>query len=200
MRDNVKEKCRKLRVSEELTREIQEDVFGMRSGELRLGRFSSTRTFGLHGSNFKLFLAGLVDSAFDECDFFLLESKWEAHSPEGKQFAEYFRKHKLPDVKRTMLLGQRVASGLRLDVYTQNASECTNRLIKRGMDIKSMSVLEVAEFLRDMSREQERNSELACFKETNGVYLHDSYLHLKVSEDQMYGSTKPITQTREEAF
>ena len=137
----------------------------------------------------------MVESAFDECDedFFLLESKWEAHSPEGKQFAKYFRKHKLPDVKRTMLLGQRVASGLRLDVYTQNASECTNRLIKRGMDIKSMSVLEVAEFLRDMSRDQERNSELACFKETDGVYLHDSYLHLKVSEDQMYGSTKPIT-------
>ena len=36
MRDNVKEQCRKLHVDEMLTREIMGDVFGERSGELKL--------------------------------------------------------------------------------------------------------------------------------------------------------------------
>ena len=92
-----------------------------------------------------------------------------------------------------MLVGQRVASGLGLDVYTQNASECANQLIKRGIDKEKMSLYEIVEYLRDLSRTQQRNSELACYEETDGVSLYEVYLHLKCRDEELYGSSSKVT-------
>ena len=130
MRDNIKEQCRKLHVNEMLTREIMGDVFGERSGDLKIRtslralknylRLTDERRFKLC----LLFLAGLIDSTPDDYDeeYSIMESKCESHSPEGKAFADYFQKYKLQEIKRTMLLSLRVGAGLGLDVYTQNAS------------------------------------------------------------------------------
>ena len=49
MRDNIKEQCRKLGVNELLTREILGDVFGERSGELKLRELHSSTTSTLCG-------------------------------------------------------------------------------------------------------------------------------------------------------
>ena len=108
--------------------------------------------------------AGLIDSTSDdfEVDYQVLESKWIGHSPEGEAFSEYFRKYKLSETKRTMLLSHRVAGGLGLDVYTQNASECMNQLIKRGIDTENMSVYQITEYLRSLENPTEKQRTCLC--------------------------------------
>ena len=138
-----------------------------------------------------MFAAGLIDYTADEYDdhYEFLESKWRADS-EGKRFADYFRKNKLQEIKNTMLLEQRVDCGMDLDVYTQNASECTNQLIMRSMAEKRMTLDGIVDHMRDLAKRQRRATELCCEKETDGVSLHEDYHHLKI---ELYDSTTVIT-------
>ena len=140
-----------------------------------------------------MFAAGLIDCATDDFDGYyqILECKWETHSPEIKQFAEYFRKFKLENVRKTMLLEHRVSCGIGLNVYTQNAIECMNRVIKGSMDVVKMEVDEFVEHMRDISRRQQRETEVACLEET----LHEDYMHLKIRDLDFYGSTTPVTSS-----
>ena len=142
-------------------------------------------------------VAGLIDCTKDDFDGYyeLLENKWENHSGEVKQFADYFRKNKLEDIRRTMLLEQRVSSGMGLSVYTQNASECMNRVVKGGMDVKKMELDQFVEYMRDISRKQKSETEAACLEEINGVSLHADYMHLRIREEDFYGSTSVVTSS-----
>ena len=139
----------------------------------------------------------MIDCSADDFDGYyeILENKWENHPDEAKKFAEYFRKSKLEDVRKTMLLEQRVSCGLGLSVYTQNASECINRVVKRSMDVKKMELDPFVEHMRDLCRKQQRESESACLEEINGVSLHEDYLHLKIADEDFYGSTVPVTSS-----
>ena len=86
-----------------------------------------------------------------DANYEMLGSKWETHSEETKQFAEYFKKYKHGDVKKTMLLEHRVSCGIGLKVYTQNASECMNRVIKGSMNVSKMERDQFVEHMRDVS-------------------------------------------------
>jgi len=92
-----------------------------------------------------------------------------------------------------MLLEQRVAAGIGLNVYTQNAIECMNRVIKRSMDVAKMELDEFVEHMRDISVRQQCESEAACVKEVSGVSLHKDYAELKIPEEDFYGFMRVVS-------
>ena len=135
-----------------------------------------------------------MDCSSDELDdhFAKLETKWSEGSQAGKKFAAYFKVHKLDSVRNCMLLEKRFLSGLGLDAYTQNQSECMNHVIKSYIGKNELDVVEFVEKMRELSNLQHRKSEIACYKEVDGVSLHESYSHLRIFDVDLYGSTQRI--------
>ena len=119
-----------------------------------------------------------------------LKSVWETRHAKGTDFFQYFIKNKASPIRETMTASVRSMCGLGFlpDVYTQNASESMNKLVK-GEDKddgssrrKKKTVCDIVERLRKLVERQEQEQFLAVLGK--GEYkVVDEYRHLEVGDD-----------------
>ena len=121
LRDNVKRKLSELGISGSVADEIVCDIFGKVLGEVTEG--------------------GLVDcTSGAEFDIALnnVKRKWPGLHKNGDQFTTYFLKENAEVIRESATADIRSMCGLGFPpkVYTQNASESMNRLVKADEDAK----------------------------------------------------------------
>ena len=143
------------------------------------------------------FLEGLVDSE-NEDDFELkldvLQKRWadiEVRHNTKQGFFSWFLKNKVEIMKNTMLKNIRQDAGLGSppQVFTTNASETTNSIIKAHVSHKPSELMDFVQHLKDIVDEQEHEVERAIIRQ--GKYrFKDDYLHLEVSEDKWFGMSQ----------
>lgn len=111
MKDNLKSKLSSLGIPHAISKEYMDDIFG-RGNEAGLVHCLSAEDF---------------DVAFEQ-----LKQKWETRHSKGKEFTTYFLNKKAGDIKSTMTVEIRSMCGLGYppEVYTQNASESMNKILK----------------------------------------------------------------------
>ena len=94
-------------------------------------------------------IKGLVD-CWDAAELNTMFSEkakiWRQIAGKGEAFVTYFKQHKLPLIPNCMTAKVRTVAGLGYppDVYTQNANECINSVLKRAAKDKKISVREAA--------------------------------------------------------
>ena len=121
LRDNVKRKLNELGITGSVASEIVCDIFGKVLDGVTEG--------------------GLVDcTSSEELDMALnnVTSKWPKLHQNGDKFTSYFVKEKAEVIRESATADIRSMCGLGFPpkVYTQNASECMNRLVKAEEDSK----------------------------------------------------------------
>ena len=168
MRDNVEDKLRKLGERPEVIIDVVEDIFGKRDGDEKI--------------------AGLVDcseEAFEkekEC----LYNKWVSGMADGALFVAYFKDKKEQLVRNTMLLSKRIACRLNLDVYTQNANECMNSVIRKETGMAKMKLKPFVEMMQQLVTRQEKDIEEALIDKTGGIELVEQYSNLAISRTDFF--------------
>ena len=70
-----------------------------------------------------------------------------------------------------------------------------NRVIKGSMDVSRMDLEGFGVYMSGVSRRAQRETEAAWLEETNGLSLHEDYMHLKIRDLDFYGSTTPVTSS-----
>ena len=121
LRDNVERKLNEFGITGSVASEIVCDIFGKVLDEVVEG--------------------GLVDcTSSREFDIALnnVTNKWKDLHPNGDKFTSYFIKEKAEIIRESATADIRSMCGLGFPpkVYTQNASECMNRLVKAEEDSK----------------------------------------------------------------
>jgi hypothetical protein len=115
MRDNVKRKLSEIGISGAVAAEIMYDIFGKKlDGGIKGGLVHCTSS-----------------QEFDTALTVMVE-KWNTLHNHGGKFVEYFLKEKADVIREAARADIRSVCGLGYPpkVYTQNANECMNRLIK----------------------------------------------------------------------
>jgi hypothetical protein len=115
MRDNIKRKLTDLGISGIPASQIISDIFGKTLGDEREG--------------------GLIDcNSVQEHDIALktISEQWPTLHKQGSKFLQYFKKEKAEAIRENCSAEVRALCGLGFppEVYTQNANESMNRLIK----------------------------------------------------------------------
>ena len=120
--------------------------------------------------------------------------KWSTIHDNGTKFVEYFLKQKAVVIRETAKADIRSVCGLGYPpkVYTQNANECMNRLIKAEDNSnyfkKKKSLLPYIERIRSEIQRQQNEQFLAVIG--RGQYqLTDEFSFLKVEERNFYKMT-----------
>ena len=119
--------------------------------------------------------------------FQALLPKWKGLHANGATFGIFFRVHKLQLVKNCMSAKVRTSAGLGYppDVYTQNANECMNSVIKRDMKGKKLSPKEAAQAIEACAREQESQVKLALIG-VGELRLADGYKEFQIQQNKFY--------------
>ena len=103
MKDNILSKLTSLGISSAVSKEYMADIFGR----------------GEEG----VLIHSLSPNEFDDA-LAKMKATWETRHPKGADFIAYFLNKKASDIKETMTVE------VPPDVYTQNASESMNRVLK----------------------------------------------------------------------
>ena len=129
MKDNISSKLSSLGIRPPLSNEYMSDIFGkVEKGGL------------IHCSDAQQFDEALIK----------LIPIWEERHPKGAEFIKYFMEKKASDIKETMTVEIRslCSLGFPPDVYTQNASESMNRILKEKDQHVSTALLKINVFLQ----------------------------------------------------
>lgn len=118
------------------------------------------------------FFEGLVDSSNEdefESKLAMLKDQWEEKESEyGTKtgFYNWFVQNKASVMKSTMLKTVRTEAGLGspLQIFTTNASETTNSIIKSHVSHKSCRLMEFVTHLKDVVDEQKWEVERAVLR------------------------------------
>ncbi|CAB3977443.1 Hypothetical predicted protein [Paramuricea clavata] len=174
MRDNVKRKLSEIGIAGNVASEIVFDIFGKKVDG------------GIEG--------GLVDcTSSDEFDTALkvVVEKWDTLHDHGAKFVEYFLKDVIREAARADV---RSVCGLGYPpkVYTQNANECMNRVIKAeensSYSKKEVSLLPYVERIRNEIKRQQNEQFLAVLG--RGQYrVTEEFTFLEVQERNFYSMT-----------
>lgn len=177
MRDNVKRKLSQLGITGTIASEIVFDIFGKKVDG------------GIDG--------GLVDCTSAEEFENAVKSvtdKWIAIHENGAKFVDYFLKEKADVIRETARADIRSVCGLGYPpkVYTQNANECMNRLVKAedssNYSKKESSLLPYVERIRSEIQRQQDEQFLGVLG--RGQYqLTEEFSFLKVEEQNFYAMT-----------
>ena len=177
MRDNVKRKLSEIGITGTVASEIVFDIFCKKVDG------------GIQG--------GLVDcTSSDEFDTALkvVVEKWNTLHNHGGKFVEYFLKEKAEVIREAGRANVRSVCGLGYPpkVYTQNANECMNRLIKAeensSYSKKESSLLPYVERVRNEIKRQQDEQFLAVLG--RGQYrLTEEFSFLEVQERNFYSMT-----------
>ena len=176
-RQNIKREMQQLGYTENLISGVINDIFGHQEGNT--------------------FFEGLVDSSNEEefeSKLALLKNQWEEkEDTHGTKtgFYNWFVQNKASVMKSTMLKAIRTEAGLGSPprIFTTNASETTNSIIKSHVSHKSCRLMEFVTHLKDIVDEQEREVERAVLR--RGKFrFKDEYLHLEVEENQWFAMSQ----------
>ena len=127
MRDNIEKKMAELGITGNTKKKMIKDIFGEIAEDLKV--------------------KGLID-CWDglELDgmFCVIADEWKKMTEKGEAFVAYFEQHKLPLIAYCMTSKLRTAAGLGYppDVYTQNANECVNSILKRAAKGRKLTLRE----------------------------------------------------------
>ena len=140
---NIKEKLRRLGLSQALSGRIIEDIYA--------------KGTGLLWSNFK--------EEFDRRVQVLMQDWHTLESSERKEpeFVEYFRKFKLEDMRERMAMYVVRELGLGEEPYLQNISEAMNSMLKEWNNFIPQELDRFVVSLYDFKESQELEAELAWF-------------------------------------
>ena len=170
VRKNIKDKFSECSVPSSLSQQILDDIFGKRMGGT--------------------LVEGIVDAS-DDSDF---QSKlenclqsWRSFEVTStcnlQKFIDYLVDNKASVIHDTMLRPIRVECGLGCppDIFTTNASESMNALLKRKLDYKQSELPEFINKVKEVITEQQREVERAVI--SRGKYqFREQYKHLEISE------------------
>ena len=175
MRDNIVSKLCSLNIKGPEKQEFMNEIFGI--------TINDTITPGLVDCQ----TAEDFDQKLDS-----LKDIWFQRHVEGKNFYQYFLDYKSDLIKNCMSASLRSQCGLGFPprVYTQNANECINNVVKSDLNIKKKQ--RVPEFIHSIKRtvlRQETEVKLALINEGN-FKLKEEYSHLQVKEDRYYKMDK----------
>ena len=178
LRDNIKSKMKELALDEQASSEILADIFGKNGGNTREGGLidlTSTKDYDTACAN--------------------VTKKWAELYAKGNDFAEYFLKDKAGVLRESCRADIRSMCGLGFppSVYTQNANESMNRLIKNVKTSKygnqSTSLLNYIDVIEKEVVRQHNEQFLAMLG--RGEYrLIDEFKFLEVKENDFYRMTK----------
>ncbi|KXJ06100.1 hypothetical protein AC249_AIPGENE22963, partial [Exaiptasia diaphana] len=186
MRDNIKSKLSSLGIPQTIAKEYLDDIFG-RGNEAGLIHCLSAEEF---------------DGALER-----LKTAWESRHSKGKDFVAYFVAKKALDIKETMRAEIRSMCGLGYppDVYTQNASESMNRVLKEedkdDPTTRRMrkNVCDIVERVRKVVERQENEQFLAVIG--RGEYqICDNYKFLEVGDKYFQMNDKQKQEVRRKFF
>ena len=174
LKDNVKRKLNELGITGSAASEMFFDIFGKDMGDVAEG--------------------GLVDcKSSEEFDLALdnATKNWRNLHENGDKFCSYFLKEKTDVIRNCCTADIRSMCGLGFPpkLYTQNASECMNRLVKAEEDSKfgkkAARLLAAIERIRTEIKRQNDEQFLAVIN--RGEYtLTDAYSHLGFEEKDFF--------------
>ena len=170
VRKNIKDKLSECSIPTLLSQQILDDIFGKRIGST--------------------FVEGIVDAS-DDSDF---QSKlenclrsWRSFEVTStcnlQKFIDYLVDSKASVIRDTMLRPIRVECGLGCppEIFTTNASESVNAILKRKLDYKQSELPEFIDKVKEVITEQQREVERAVI--SRGKYhFREQYKHLEISE------------------
>jgi hypothetical protein len=179
MKRNIKAKLRELGVSESVQQIVISDIFGQQIGSQHL--------------------EGLIDSESNDefgKGYDIISQKWKGlDSTEGGSmhvFVSWFHRHKYSVIKETMLKSVRRSAGLGdpPTLFTTNASESVNSLVKNRMDYKKHELPEFLDKLKSVIDDQEKEMEKAIIG--RGKYeLCEQFKRLEKAEDEWFMRMTP---------
>ena len=174
VRRNLKDKLAECNIPIDLSQRFLDDVFGKKMGSV--------------------FVEGLVDASDDQ-DFRSkledLSQSWSScdmpSSASIEKFIEYFMAKKAPTIRDTMLRSVREECGLGCppDIFTTNASESINAMLKRKVDYKKNELPVFVAKVKELVNEQQREVERAVIG--RGKYrFREQYRYLEVPESKWF--------------
>ena len=176
LRDNIQHKLHELGIAKEAAMEIMSDIFGKNVGDKREG--------------------GLIDcTSPDEFDQACVNAvkRWSNFS-KGDEFVQYFLNGRSDVLRESCRADIRSICGLGCPprLYTQNANECMNRVIKQTKSTqygkKSLTLLEYVEKIKSEVNRQHEEQFLAVI--SRGEYrLKKEFQFLSVNETDFYRMT-----------
>jgi transposase-like protein len=178
LRDNIKNKMRDLGLDKYAASEILADIFGKNVGDQREG--------------------GLIDCTssndFDTACANVIK-KWTNTHERGEEFVDYFLKEKAEVLRESCRADIRSMCGLGFPpkVYTQNANECMNRLIKNVKTAKygnqSTSLIDYIDIIEQEAQRRHEEQFLAVIG--RGQYhLTEEFKFLQVNKSDFYRMIK----------
>ena len=181
MEDNISSKLTELGIRGIEAKQFMADIFGSLSS-------SVSPTASLVSSKTK---EGFLERL--EC----LKEPWIARHKEGEKFLKYFIRNKADQFANCLTAEVRSLSGLGYppDLYTQNANECMNAVVKRAQG-KKVDIAECVENLRREVNNQQNMKKLAMLSRGELCVSVQFNSHL-VDEDEYFRMNK---QQRENAF
>ena len=126
-----------------------------------------------------------------------LKDVWISRHKEGEKFYKYFAQKKADQFANCMTAEVRSLSGLGYppDIYTQNANECMNAVIKRAQN-KKMDVVDCIENLRNEVNHQQSMKKLAMVSRGE-LSVFEKFGSFLIDEDEYFRMSK---QQQESAF
>ena len=104
----------------------------------------------------------------------------------GVKFVQYFRENKEQLIRNCMLLIKRIACHINLDVYTQNANECMNSVMRKETGMKKMKLTPFISAMKNLVDDQEHRIEGTLINKTEGMELQPQYAHLTLKQSDFY--------------
>ena len=186
MKDNILSKLTSLGISSAVSKEYMADIFGC----------------GEEGG----LVHSLSPSEFDDA-LSKIKATWETRHPKGADFIAYFLNQNASDIKGTMTVEVRSLCGLGFpaDVYTQNASESMNRVLKEedqdSTDLrrKKKTVCDIMERFTKVVKRQEQEQFLAVLGRGEYV-IKDKFKYLEVGEDYFRMNDKQKAAVKKNFF
>ena len=177
VRQNIKDELNKYNIPTEVASLMLDDIFGRRLGTV--------------------FEEGMVDSS-DDADFQMkfdstLE-KWRnldvCSSADMEGFLQYFTANKVAVIRHTMLRPIRIECGLGNppEIFTTNASESTNALLKHKVDYRRNELPVFVNKVKELVAEQQKELERAVIN--RGKYqFREQHRFLQVPESKWFSIT-----------
>ena len=181
VRRNIKDKLKDCNVPMDLSQKILDDIFGKTCDGILIERIMDTSE-----NDFDAKVQSLVQS-------------WRSHAvPSGAKvdrFIDYFVEKKAHIIRETMIRSVREGCGLGCppDIFTTNASESINAILKRKVDYKRNQLPEFVDIFKEVIDDQRCELERAVVG--RGKYLfRQAYSHLQVSETKWFAMSSEQRQ------
>ena len=129
-----------------------------------------------------------------------MKEEWISRHSEGEKFYKYFAQKKADQFANCMTAEVRSLSGLGYppDLYSQNANECMNAVIKRGQS-KKMDVADCIEHLRKEVNNQQSMKKLAMISRGE-LSVAEDFSSFLTDEDEFFKMSKQQQQSAFKKF